>query len=483
MTLDRDQLLWIGEPTHGPDDHRIIAADLVTGARQFTRAMPLAFGEPRTQGLVFADYLALVDDRRGVVLVRRSDGVVRTTLPLRGPVCALGETLIGLHDDSAVAYDLNDLAAPPRVLGDGLADVIPYWRAIELRSCHRRGTDITLQLGDYLVTLGPTRREVATFGGVRPLVLPLEIGDLVPVIIDTDDGYAPALFALVDGPAPMVRRLEPLIHDGQYWTIEAIDGGWLAAREMSDRIDLLALDIHGAVTGAARVLGVIHRLWPHDLAAGRLWLFGNRVHEGVAPIRVLDIHTLASVGGSAGTLIDLTTEAQAAWLPPPVGQLEPPEPPALAVGPPPPPMSRRFVAPPWPLAPVVARAHALGHTGEFELLAWTSDSVLLVAHDVGPDGPRWSFVALGLNAEGVWSEAFEQRGRGVSVFHRRPTRTDVETQLQAMDLSTDLGRTNGTGDTHPSQIDARVYLEVTGRPPRWRTEPAPTPLPEDPREE
>ena len=54
----------------------------------------------------------VMDAARGVVLLRRSDGVERATLPLAGRVCALGETLIGLHDDSVVAHDLTDLGAP-----------------------------------------------------------------------------------------------------------------------------------------------------------------------------------------------------------------------------------------------------------------------------------------------------------------------------------------------------------------------------------
>ncbi len=499
MQLRADQLLWVGTPA-GSDAPLLQTAELVTGVHRFTRRLPDASLEPRARSHVFADYVAVVDAARGAVLLRRSDGVERATLPLAGRVCALGETLIGLHDDSLVAHDLGDLGAPPRVLGEGLADLVPEWTHVELRSCHRRGADVSVQLwnGDtYLLTLGAGRRELTEFGAVHWLVMPPEIGDFVPHILGADEHHALTLFALGHGPAIRVRRVEPLVHDGAYRSIEAHGGGWLMRHEQMERVDLLALDVDGAVTGAARVLGDLRRLGLHDAAAGRLWLSGARAKDGALPLRVLDIRTLAAVAGSAGTLVDLTAEAQAAWLPPPIPLAEEqPEAPAQRPRPP------SSLLPPGtaklrPDEAILAGARALGHTGVLEVLAWRQDppdaqalgetgvleflawrqnpsGALVVAFDLTDIGPRWTFIGLQQDQGGTWIDRFVDAPRTdiPQALYRRPTRTDVEVHLRLVHMSThlELGSEH-SGREAPSWIDAHRYRELTGRPPRWRTPP------------
>lgn len=476
MQMQAGQLLWVGAPAHA-DAPSLQAADLVTGAAQFTRRLPESPLEQRSH--VFADHVAVMDAARGVVLLRRSDGVERAALPLAGRVCALGETLIGLHDDSVVAHDLTDLGAP-RVLGEGLADLIPRWTEVELRSCHRRGDDIAVQLwnGDtYLLTLGATRRELTEFGAAHWLVLPPEINDFVAHILDADEHHALALFALGDGPATPVRRLEPLVHDGAYRSIDVHDAGWLVWREHPERIDLLALDVDGTITGAARVLGDLRRNWPHDAAAGRLWLSGDRGEDGVLPVRVLDTRTLAAVRGAAGTIVDLTAEAQAAWLPPPLREPAPaPEPEPPMQQPSLPPSLRTAKIPgPWPIEATFAAARALGHTGTLQLLAWRPypSGALVVAYDVDATGPRWTFVRMHQGSEGEWTDEFLEplASHSPPTLYRRPTRTDVEPHLRSVGTDTNLELGHRYAEAVP-WIDARRYLALTGRPPRWRTRPA-----------
>jgi hypothetical protein len=309
------------------------------------------------------------------------------------------------------------------------------------------------------------------------------VEEMDPIMAAMPFGHVVGAYALGPGDATEARRIEPRIHDGYYRWIERFDGGYLIyGREREGKANFLSLDARGeAVTGAAKVSGEMQDIGPNSLAAGHLWLFEERTRAGSAPLRVLDARTLVPVGGAAFTILDRTQEAQTAWLPSPdatapVEAAPPvPDPPAVQ----PDPNNLAFTPPPWDMAPVHAKLHALGYTDPFELLAWASHTrgVLMVAHVLDAEGPRWTLVALTQNgADGADAAAWDADNLDhkprTRILRRRATPTDLEDHLWAIGLPAAPSDRPKNAPVS-SSIDARIYIEVTGEPPRWRARATP----------
>ena len=123
MLLDRGQSISVRASEPGRE---VRVHDLRTGALQFTRGSQLPRRMPWHEAVLVGELLALPDDSRGLVLLRRDNGSPRTNLPFSGdaeqpPRIAGGRLwLVGDRADGAAAMlrvldlrTLQPVGAPP----------------------------------------------------------------------------------------------------------------------------------------------------------------------------------------------------------------------------------------------------------------------------------------------------------------------------------------------------------------------------------